>query len=251
MNLSIIIPTYNSEDYILENIKLLYNFLEKKIIHFEIIIVNDGSTDRTFEIVENANIPSVKLLNLKKNQGKFAAIKHGIEHAKGDCCIFTDADLPYHLEAITYIENIINERKLHIVIADRSLSESNYKEQSTLFRWLFNIISRNFIRLCLIGGIFDSQAGLKGFRKDIAKELFPLIQENRFSGDIELLYIALKYNLEIKRIPVRIQRSAPSSVKTFSESFLALLRIIKLPINWRLGNYESKGLKKLSSQIYW
>jgi dolichyl-phosphate beta-glucosyltransferase len=252
MKLSVIIPVYNAEDYIVENLVTLENYLKKHFDDFEIIVVDDHSTDQSSHRIKNERrISHFRLFTLAENKGKFAAIKHGILEAKGSCCVFTDADLPYHLEAIPYIEHIINERNIHLAIADRSLPESDYKETVPLHRRVFNIICRNFIRIFIISGIFDSQAGLKGLRSDVAKAIFPLMREDRFSGDIELLYIALKYNLEIKRIPVCIQRTSPSSVHITRESIRAFKRILQLPIDWRQGRYSSASLAKISNQKYW
>jgi hypothetical protein len=107
------------------------------------------------------------------------------------------------------------------------------------------------VRMLVTGGLFDSQCGLKGFRSDVAEALFPLLTHNGFSGDVELLYIALKHNLSIRRIPVRLQGSSPSTVKLTIHSLPMLGRILGLRRNWTSGRYDSEVLSGLGSQVYW
>jgi dolichyl-phosphate beta-glucosyltransferase len=171
-----------------------------------------------------------------------------MREAHGSCCLFTDADLPYGLEAITHMESLVNRREFHLVIGDRSLGSSEYEKGVSLFRRAFSWLSRHFIRVFVIAGIPDSQCGIKAFRGDVAKELFSLIQERRFAADVELLYIALKYNLEIKRIPVQIERNAPSSVRVWKDTARMLVRLARLRSSWRRGVYRSEVLEEISAR---
>lgn len=102
-----------------------------------------------------------------------------------------------------------------------------------------------------LGGIHDSQCGFKAIRKDIAKNIFKLLSEKRYSGDIEILYIALKYNLVIKRIPVRLKRAQEPSVGPLKTSLEILRCLGSLKLRHLLGRYEDENLKKISSQQYW
>lgn len=90
------------------------------------------------------------------------------------------------------------------------------------------------------------QSGLKGFRGDVAEALFPIVRDNGFSGDVELLCICLKYNLEIKRVPVRLRRSAPSSVRVMHHGPRMLRRISRLR-----GFYRSENMSRIADQRYW
>lgn len=248
MKLSVIIPTFNAEAFIIDNLNSLLVFLRETVQEFEVILVDDGSTDQTYKKVKSAQFPEVIILSLEQNTGKFEAIKYGMRQAKGNCCIFTDADIPYAFETILQIEKMINNDNVHIVIADRSLEESNNKTIISPFRSLFSVFSRNIIRLFILNNIFDSQAGLKGFRKDVAKALFPLLKSKRFSGDIELLFIALKYKLDIKPIAATIQRASHSTVKLSKDLPDILYHILLLPFHWYRGAYESQSLREMISR---
>ncbi len=251
MDLSVVIPAYNSEAYIADSVLTVSAFLDKKQLGFEIIVVDDGSHDRTSEIIAAIKIPNVKLITLPQNQGKFGALVAGMTTAQGRCKIFTDADIPFDLEAITYIHHLVNDRDVHLVIGDRALAESRYAVDTSYLRRVTTFVFSGLVRMFVAGGLFDTQCGLKGFRGDIANVLFPMLNTSGFSGDVELLYIALKYNLEIKRIPVRLRNAAPSSVRVLSHGLNMIRNIAFLKYYWLTGRYNSEGLEKLASQKYW
>lgn len=251
IEVSIVLPIYNGQDFIRKNVKTLSDFCLKHFASHEIIVVDDGSRDKTHAILEALPRRNLRVVRLEKNWGKYGALVAGMAQARGRCCIFTDADLPYDLSALPYIVRLVNERGLHIVIGDRNLPQSVYDVHTA---WLRNVSTRIFsffVYVVVTGGLFDTQCGLKGFRGDVARALFPLVTDHGFSGDVELLYIALKYNLEIKRIPVRLESHGPTTVKVVSEAFRMLGRISQLRLNWNRGRYFSDELGRISSQKYW
>jgi dolichyl-phosphate beta-glucosyltransferase len=213
--------------------------------------VDDGSRDETRKILESLPKRNLKVIGLDKNRGKFGALAAGMAQARGRCRIFTDADLPYDLTALPYVVRLINERGFHIVIGDRNLPQSVYDIHTTWLRKVSTWIFSFFVYMVVTGGLFDTQCGLKGFRADVAEGLFPLVTDWGFSGDVELLYIALKYNLEIKRIPVRLESHGPSTVRLFSQALRMLGRVSQLRLNWNRGIYASQKLKDITSQDYW
>jgi dolichyl-phosphate beta-glucosyltransferase len=245
-----VLPVYNGQDFIRDNVVRLDDFCRSRIRSYEIIVVDDGSRDKTRDILKGLSRRSLRTVFYETNRGKFGALAAGMALARGRCCVFTDADLPYELSALPYVAGLVNDRGFHIVIGDRNLPESVYDIRTS---WLRNVSTRVFslfVTVLVTGGLFDTQCGLKGFRGDVARSLFPLVTDHGFSGDVELLYIALKYNLEIKRIPVRLESHGPSTVKLFSQAWKMLGRISQLRLNWNRGLYDSKVLKRISSQPY-
>lgn len=251
MDLSLIIPIYNGAAYAAQSAELICSYLSSLSISYEVIFVDDGSSDSTSATISALNLPHLRLITLPVNQGKFGAIKAGMGAASGDCRIFTDGDIPYELEAIGYIYSIISQRRVHVVVGDRNLQGSEYTEKLTFVRSLLTHVFTFFVRSLVTAGLFDTQCGLKGFRGDVADGLFPILRDSGFSGDVELLYICLKYNLEIKRIPVRLRRSAPSSVRVVNHGLRMLRRISRLRRSWLKGFYHSDKLEKISDQRYW
>jgi dolichyl-phosphate beta-glucosyltransferase len=233
------------------NVRRVSDYLEKNINDHEIILVDDGSTDGTHQVLEDLKSNRIKVIILPNNKGKFGAIRAGIDSAVGECVIFTDADLPFELEAFKHIFHNVKERGVHIVIGDRTLVDSEYVGSLSLARTVATVSFSLLIRMLVTGGLFDTQCGLKGFRLDVAKALSALMHEERFAGDVEMLYIALKYNLEIKRIPVRLVHNSESTVRLGWDSLLMLRRLLLLPLGWRMGWYRSAALSSISSQRYW
>jgi dolichyl-phosphate beta-glucosyltransferase len=251
MEISVVIPVFNGESFIKDSVENLRSFLDKYFSSYEIIVVDDGSTDNTRAILESLHEKNLRILGLEHNTGKYGAIAAGMAASCGTCRVFTDADIPYDQEAILYIAKLINERQVHVVIGDRTLPESEYFSHLSFIRNLATKIFSFFIAIFVTGGLFDTQCGLKGFRSDVADVLFPFLREKGFVGDVEILYISLKYNLEIKRIPVRLKRTGPSSVQLFPQALKMLWRIVMLRQNWRRGLYDSEELTRISSQAYW
>ena len=250
-DVSLVIPVCNGAAFIADTVVSSRDFLSRNRLNFEIIVVDDGSSDNTPAMIRPLTDERVSLIELSSNRGKFGALKVGMAEARGACRIFTDADLPYDLEAIPYIAELVNDGGIHLVVGDRTLSESCSATQTGLSRRLSSRIFSFCVRMLVTGGLFYSQCGLKGFRADIAEAIFPLLTDPGFSGDVELLYIALKHNLSIRRIPVRLRASSTTTVRLTIHSLPMLGRILRLRHNWTSGRYDSDELSRLGSQSYW
>jgi len=251
LDVSLVIPVCNGADFVGDSVARARDFLAQRCPDFEIIVVDDGSSDGTAAKVQPMTDDRVHLITLPSNEGKTAAVIAGMAAASGRCRVFTDADLPYDLEAVPYIVDLVTNGGFHVVVGDRTLPESCSLTRTDVTRQLSSRIFSFSVRMLVTGGLFDSQCGLKGFRSDVAEALFPLLTHSGFSGDVELLYIALKHNLSIRRIPVRLQGSSPSTVKLTIHSLPMLGRILGLRRNWTSGRYDSEVLSRLGSQVYW
>lgn len=248
---SLVIPVYNGESFLAESLDRVRSYFEGTGIDAEIIVVDDGSTDRTSEILADQRGGGIEVLRLPSNRGKFAALKEGMAHARGACRVFTDADLPYDLEAIPSMVELLTNGGFHIVVGDRTLAESELGVDQPSARQLSTRVFSFSVRLLVTGELFDTQVGLKAFRGDVASALFPLITDDGFAGDVELLYVALKYNLAIRRIPVRLLRTGPTTVSIIGHSLPMLRRIAGLRRRWAASEYESETLRGIASQRYW
>ena len=252
MDLSLIIPIYKGSAYAAQSAHLVHDYLSKNPnLSFEVIFVDDGSGDNTSDVLRAQGLPHLRVLTLPENQGKFGAIRAGMREATGACRIFTDGDIPYELEALSYVHSLIAGRNFHVVVGDRTLPGSEYAEQLSPTRSFVTKIFSILVRILVTGGLFDTQCGLKGFRGDVANALFPILRDSGFSGDVELLYVCLKYNLEIKRVPVRLRRAAPSTVRVVNHGLKMLRRISRLRRSWRKGFYRSEHMTKVAEQKYW
>jgi dolichyl-phosphate beta-glucosyltransferase len=250
VEISVVLPVFNGADFIRANLEVLLAYLARTFESFEVVVVDDGSTDETASRIESIRDDRLRFLRLPRNSGKYAALAAGMAVSRADCRVFTDADLPYDLEALSFIARLVNQRGFHVVVGDRTLPESEYRVHQPWLRSAATRVFTFFVTIFVTGGLFDTQCGLKGFRADVAGALFPLLEERGFAGDVELLYVALKYNLEIRRIPVRLRRSGPSTVRLGRHAFDMLRRIGRLRRNWNRGVYSTPTLERLSSQAY-
>jgi len=250
-NVSLVIPVYNGESFVAESLAKVAAFIEDHVLDAEIIVVDDGSTDRTPEILDGWPGDGFEIVRLPANRGKFAALKAGMAVARGACRIFTDADLPYDLEAVPYMAELLTDQGFHIVVGDRTLPDSELNVDQPFLRRHGTRVFSFSVRMLVTGELFDTQVGFKGFRGDVAAALFPLLADDGFAGDVELLYVALKYNLAIRRIPVRLHGAGPTTVNVLGHSLPMLRRIAGLRGRWAAGRYDSDGLRAIADQRYW
>jgi dolichyl-phosphate beta-glucosyltransferase len=242
-HLSLVIPVYNAASFLAERMTVLQSFLSDRPFETELILVDDGSIDDTWSVMQRID---ATLLRIDRNRGKFAAIRVGMKEASGRCCAFTDADVPYDLRILDEMVELTTHKGFHVAVGDRTLPDSTYGEELRPLRRVGTKAFRNVIRLLFAGELPDTQCGIKAFRGDIVPILFGLLQEDRFAGDIELLYVALKHNLAIRRLPVQFVYGAPSSLRPIRDSVAMFARAVQLPHRYRRGHYESAELRRLA-----
>ena len=230
MFLSIIIPAYNESSIIENSLEKIQDFLSKKDFEYEIIIINDGSTDNTLEIV---NLLASKNINLKiidiTHKGKGAAVKEGILSSNAKWSFLCDADLSMSIDQLDmFLSEIQQDPSIDIIIANRSHSQSNvYMEPQT--RHYLGILFNIFVRLLLLKNFNDTQCGFKLFKNFTTSKIFSQQKINGFSFDVEVLFLSRKLNQNIKEIPIEWYYNPSSSVK-FSNGSKAFLEIILILI---------------------
>jgi dolichyl-phosphate beta-glucosyltransferase len=178
------------------------------------------------------------------HRGKGAALRAGVVEARGDIIAFTDADLPYKLDALTLAMTYIGDRRFHAVVGDRTLPGSKFEQVGPLRGFISSLASFAF-RTLVTGGVYDTQCGFKVFQGDVARELFRLSRTDGFAIDVELIYLLLKYRLDIKRIAVQLERTAPSSVRVVRDSASAMRDIALIRLRWASGRYRSTLLSEI------
>ena len=238
---SLVIPAYNSAAYLNENVRRVSDFFDRAGIDGEIVVADDGSTDGTADSVTASE--RVRILRLP-HAGKGAAVRAGIVATTGAICGFTDADLPYGVASLPLAVSYIRDRHYHAVMGDRTLPGSAYESTGWLRTAVSEFASFSF-RTLVTGGLYDTQCGFKIFRGDVGREVFRLSRIRGFAIDVEIIYLLLKYRLDVKRIPVRLERSAPSSVRVVRDSAAAFRDIATIRLNWAKGRYRADLLVDL------
>lgn len=223
MKISVCIPMYNESRVIAKSAQALSEYMEAHFEDYELIFCSDGSSDGCDEIVREMKLPNVNVIAYQPNQGKGYAVRTAMLAATGDVCMFTDADLAYGTEVIERVYNTFLENPdAHMVIGSRNLNKDGYEGYTVLRK----LMSKVYIKvLCIAGGfkLSDSQCGCKAFRGDAAKKIFSRCEVNRFAFDFEAILWAIKMNMKIVEMPVKIINHGESKVNVIKDT----LRMLK------------------------
>jgi dolichyl-phosphate beta-glucosyltransferase len=201
--ISIVIPAYNEGARIGKALREVLHCVHQRDWHAEILVVNDGSTDRTASMVEEfaQAHPEVRLLNNDRNRGKGFSVRHGVLHAVGEIVMFTDADLSAPMEEAELLFTALHQGA-DIAIGSRWLERNRQTLKQPLYRQFFGRCFNAITRLVMGLPFADTQCGFKAFRRPVAQTIFQLQRIERWGFDPELLFIALKRGYKIQEVPV-------------------------------------------------
>jgi dolichyl-phosphate beta-glucosyltransferase len=243
--LSIIIPAYNEERRIGKTLSELRDYLKKELYPFEVIVVSDGSTDKTVSVIDTftGTLPGLRVIALPKNAGKGNAVKEGMLVAKGQLRLFTDADSATPIsEVAILLESVKREGEQggsDIVIGSLGVSGAMMERTQSRLRMLCGRLSNRLVQWIVLPGIYDTQRGFKLFTKEAAEALFPLMTIRRWGFDIEILALARRLGFSIREVPIR-WRHVPES-KVTPLSYLQVLGELLL-IRFRLSRVNKAGV---------
>ena len=237
---TVILPVYNESACIRQVFDTILEFSQgNPLYHF--IFVNDGSSDNTQEILENAqssaSTTSIEVISHNTRQGKGRAIKTGVRSANSQYICFLDGDLAYSLDHLYALVDKL--QKFDVVIGCRNLDIENFKNiklSRKIAGQVFNFLSRKVLGL----NYRDMQAGLKGFRGRVAKDLFSRQKLTGFAFDCEVLYIAQKLGYSIGEIPAKVSSNHQqkiSKVKLVEDSLKMFGSLLKIKYNSIWGYY--------------
>lgn len=216
-SLSLLIPTKNDHLSLCQNLQKIINFLVNNIENYEVLIISNGSTNKSIEYINNSilNYEFVKHIIIK-NAGKGLAIKIGLNEAKYNNIFFTDADCSVGIdEMLKFIKN--GKLIAPLVIGNRrNINSSNV--DTPLIRKITGFVYIKVFNTLFKTNIEDTQCGFKGVDKEIFKKATN-ISFNGFTFDAELIILALKNNLKICQVPVNYKHNSDSKVSVIKDSF--------------------------------
>jgi dolichyl-phosphate beta-glucosyltransferase len=225
-NLSIVIPAYNEEERLPRSLRSILDFFEQRNESPEIIVVDDGSSDNTYEIAKNYQ-HGVKAISLGKNRGKGAAVRTGMLAASGDYILFCDADLSTPIYEIDKLFNQLHNG-YDIAIGSRAIDKSLIKLHQPAYREIMGKTFNKFVQFITIKGISDTQCGFKCFKNNTAKELFSLSKIDGFSFDVEILFLAKKMKYQIAEVPVEWFNDEKTKVRPILDPIKMLIELFKI-----------------------
>lgn len=202
--ISVIIPAYDEEESIYCNLLEIVDTLDELCEDYEIIVVDDGSSDNTHrEVVRiNSKTDRVRVAKSKSHQGKGSALKYGFQFAKGNLVVFLDADLDLHPEQLSCFFDIMEKTEADVVIGSKRHPESkvNYPKRRRALSFVYHLIIFVLFRL----SVTDTQVGLKLFKYEVLEKILPRVLIKRYAFDLELLVNASYLGYKIAEAPITL-----------------------------------------------
>lgn len=227
VELSVIVPAYNEAAIIARTISSVTRYLREHHPAAELIVVDDGSSDATLQILEELREENglLRVLTCGTNRGKGYAVRLGVANSWGEHVAFFDADLSYPLEALepglallrTGADVVVGSR-------DATPARAAYPVVRRVATRVFNELVEQVLHL----GVPDTQCGFKMFRGEVARRLFAALRLDGFSFDVELLYLARRWGLRVERLPIEMTHGSRSAVRLVRDGARMLRDVVKL-----------------------
>jgi len=235
---SFVIPAYNESIRIRPTLEALVRHVQEQNWDAEILVVNDGSTDDTAQIVREYATRHRQILLLENpgNRGKGYGVRNGMLHARGDICLFTDADLSSPITEAQKLFDAIT-RGADIAIGSRWLRAELQTERQPMYRQAFGRIFNLVLRVILGLRFADTQCGFKAFRRDAAQRIFPLQKIERWAFDPEILFLARRAGLRVEEVAVLWAHSEGTRLHPFRDGMRMFVEVLRIRWNAMTGEY--------------
>jgi len=237
--LSIIIPAYNEENRLPNTLEQVFHFLEKQSYASEVIVVENGSTDKTFEFAQKLahQYKNLRVIH-NEERGKGGAVLRGVREALGEYVFICDADLSMPVAEISkFLPPTLND--FDIAIGSRE-APGAVRYNEPYYRHLTGRVFNMLIRLMVLPDLQDTQCGFKCLRAGVARDIFPFQTLTGWAFDVELLYIAYLHGYRILEIPIDWYFNADSKVRVLRDSWRMFIDLLVIRRNARRGYYDRK-----------
>ncbi|NPV85387.1 MAG: glycosyltransferase family 2 protein [Anaerolineae bacterium] len=233
-----IIPAHNEEKRLPATLKKIQAFLETQPYRAEVLVVENGSHDRTWEVAQSftKEMPCLRAVH-ETQRGKGLAVRRGMLEARGEYRFFADADLSMPIEEVNrFIPPALPT--VEVAIASREAPGAvRYDEPA--YRHLIGRIFNSMVRWTALPGLQDTQCGFKCFRGDVAERVFPLQTFPGMSFDVEVLFIARRMGYQIIEIPIPWYFDPDSRVRLIDDSLRMAIDLLTIQRNARRGLYDA------------
>jgi dolichyl-phosphate beta-glucosyltransferase len=239
--LSIIIPAYNEELRLPRTLEQIAAYANRCHREVEVLVVDDGSTDRTAAVAEafRGKLAALRVVPNGVNRGKGFSVRHGVEQAHGRIVLFTDADLSAPIEEADKLIGALEH--FDLAIGSRAVNRCLITVHQSPLREFAGILFNKIVRVILRLPFVDTQCGFKAFLRERCRIIFEQQTIERFGFDPELLYLARHHGLRAVEIPVRWGHSPATKVSMFRDSVQMFLDVFKIRWNALVGRYPRKS----------
>jgi dolichyl-phosphate beta-glucosyltransferase len=243
IELSVVIPAYNEERRLPRTLESVYQYLSGRGRSFEIVVVDDGSHDRTCDLVlEYAREhPEIRIRSYQPNRGKGFAVRVGILSARGETILIDDADGSSPIEEVERLEAALAEGA-DLAIGSRAKPDSSRKVQALVYRKFIGNTFNAIVQRLLLPGIFDTQCGFKLFKRQAARDIFSVNRIDGFGFDVEVLYIARLRSYKITELAINWTNVEGSKVNVLFDSPKMLLEVLNVTTAGCCGFYRRKAV---------
>jgi len=238
IDLSVVIPAYNEAARLPDALWRLAAWIAALPWRIEVVVVDDGSADGT---AEGAAVHpcGCGVIRLRHNSGKGAAVRTGMLAARGRVVAFTDADLPYRMDALERAFATIDRGDADAVFGGRDLDGSSMAVRRAAHRTLASTAFRLTTRLLVSRQVRDTQCGLKAMRRDVGQLVFSKMQVDGFAFDVELFHLVERYRLTLTEVPVEVVNSERSTVHVARDAWRLLRDLFRIRSRAGHGDYEA------------
>ena len=239
LDLSIVIPAYNEDRRLPKTLDSIFAYLKARPYRAEILVVDDGSSDRTIEIVSalRQKYSELRLLSNAGNRGKGFSVRHGMLEARGEIALFTDADLSTPIEEADKLLAAMKEEGYDAAIGSRAMDRSLIEVHQSRIREQAGIFFNRLVRWIMGIEFSDTQCGFKAFRMERARIIFEQQRVERFGFDPEILFLAKRDGLRVAEIPVRWSHDAATKVNVAADGTGMFLELLRVRWNALRGRY--------------
>ncbi len=235
MYFSVIIPVYNEEKRITKTLLNIDSYLKKQPYEYEIIVVNDGSKDKTVQVIKKLKIKNLRIIDNKENHGKGYVVRQGLLNSKGNYRLFTDADNATPIYQLEKFFPYLGEYE--IIIGSRSINGAKILKPQPLYRRILGNIYRLLAKTIVgFSDIKDTQCGFKLFSAKCVNDIIPRCIVNGWSFDLEILVIAKELGYKIKEVPISWTNNSDTRVK-FKDLTKEIIDLLKIRWNIITGKY--------------
>lgn len=244
IDVSIVIPAYNEEERLGATVREVLKYIAETGSSAEVIVVDDGSSDVTTKVAEDAfnerpEVPG-RVIRYAKNRGKGYAVKTGLLAAEGKIALFSDADLSTPIEEMPKLIDPIKAGEFDVTFGSRALDRSLIGTHQPWRREQGGKVFNLVVRLMTGMPFWDTQCGFKAFDLDKFRPLLDVMQIERFGFDVEFLYVARLRGLRLKEIAVRWNNDDRSKVNVLRDSVRMFDEVRQIRRNARKGIYDPK-----------
>jgi dolichyl-phosphate beta-glucosyltransferase len=230
MYLSVVIPAYNEEKRLTVSLDKIKEYLDAGGMEYEVIVVDDGSTDGTAAVARESDIArsgKLSVISNVRNRGKGFSVRTGILASRGEYVLFTDADLSTPITEFEKLRVLMDEG-YDVVMASRSTQGSVLKVRQPWYRQTMGRVFNLFVKAFLLADHNDTQCGFKLFKGSVAREIAEKMKVDGFCFDVEMLYLAQKAGYRVKETGVVWENSIESKVTVLNSSFSMFTDLLRI-----------------------